>query len=148
MLVCVDSFGWTKHESNADGGETFFSNISLFTVLQLTNRIYQKLDGFWIRLNRSRIDCLCLKEEKSSLMKANRNLRMKLKKYLITVNMTNGVSDKGAKSCLFMNRPSSLKIKKIERVEILKSSAKFPLRPVTCIEGHLSLSSALKKMNI
>lgn len=62
--------------------------------------------------------------------------------------MTNGVSDKGAKTCL---RPSSLKIKKIERVEILKNhqkSSKFLVRPVTCIEGHLSLSNALKKMNI
>lgn len=131
-----------------------FHSLNIFHIsLQLTNRIYQKLDGFWIRLNRSRIDCLCLKEEKSSLMKANRNLRMKLKKYLITVNMTNGVSDKGAKSCL-LNRPSSLKIKKIERVEILKNhqnqklSSKFLVRPVTCIEGHLSLSNALKKMNI
>lgn len=145
--MCICAVLWWK---NSMPSVVFFS----FSSFQLTHPIYQKLDGFWIRLNRARIDCLCLKENKSTLLRENRDLRIKLKKYLITVNMTTGCAFEknvgNANSALF--RPSSLKIKKIECIEIAKQTpstadpaaagarrtTKFLVRPVTCIEGRLS----------
>lgn len=104
--------------------------------------MYEKLDMFWMRFNRTRIDCVCLKEEKLSLLKSNNELKLKLKHYLVTVNMTNG--QPAQQNERFANRPSSMKIEKIEHISItaknqLIKKANQEGRPVTCIiEGNLS----------
>ncbi|CAO1325098.1 unnamed protein product [Diamesa hyperborea] len=107
-------------------------------------QMYEKLDLFWMRYNRTRIDCVCLKEEKMSLQKQNRELKQKLKNYLLTVNMTNGQPAK--KDERFVNRPMSMKIERVEHItiqknELIKKSKSSHSRrphPVTCIEGNLS----------
>lgn len=103
--------------------------------------VYDKLDLFWMRFNRTRIDCVCLKEEKLSLQRSNKELKSKLKNYLVTVNMTNG--QPAQKNERIGQRPSSMKIERIEHIaisaknELIKKS-KHERRPVTCIEGNLS----------
>ena len=93
-----------------------------------------------MRFNRVRIDCACLREEKSSIIKENKELKNKLKNYLVTVNMTSGhpVHELSEK---FSNRPSSMRIERIEQVNAKTESvkkSKIVRRPVTCIEGNLS----------
>lgn len=96
---------------------------------------------FWMRFNRARIDCACLREEKAAIAKQNKELKEKLKKYLVTVNMTcgNPVHELDNK---FLNRPKSMKIERIEHIritsknELVKKTERR--RPVTCIEGNLS----------
>jgi len=104
---------------------------------------------FWMRYNRTRIDCVCLKEEKTSLQKQNKELKVKLKHYLVTVNMTNGQA--AQKNERFANRPSSMKIERVEHIAIsarneLVKKAKQVRRPVTCIEGNLS--NAVRQLRI
>lgn len=105
-------------------------------------QMYEQLDMFWMRFNRTRIDCVCLKEEKSALLKNNNELKLKLKHYLVTINMTNG--QPAQQNERFANRPSSMKIEKIEHIAItaknqLIKKANQERRPVTCIiEGNLS----------
>jgi glycerol-3-phosphate responsive antiterminator len=95
-----------------------------------------------MRFNRTRIDCVCLREEKTLLQKANKELKSKLKNYLVTVNMVSG-SVVHSTSSKFANRPSSMKVERIEHItittknELIKKS-KQDKRPVTCIEGNLS----------
>ncbi|CRL03083.1 CLUMA_CG016481, isoform A [Clunio marinus] len=113
------------------------------------HHMYDKLEKFWMRYNRTRIDCACLQEEKMSLQKQNKELKMKLKEYLVTVNMTNG--QPAQKNERFANRPSSMKIEKIEHIAIssknqLIKNSKKDKRPVTCIEGNLSI--AVRQMKI
>lgn len=109
--------------------------------------MYEKLDLFWMRFNRTRIDCVCLKEEKISLQKQNKELKIKLKHYLVTVNMTNG--QPAQKNERFANRPSSMKIERVEHIAITAKNQlikKSKVRPVTCIEGNLS--NAVRHMRI
>jgi hypothetical protein len=94
-----------------------------------------------MRYNRTRIDCVCLQEEKSMLKSKNKALKNKLKHYLITLNMTSGQAAAEKNDHRFKSRPGSMKVEKIEKVYIsnkqliLKQKLK---RPVTCIEGNLS----------
>lgn len=109
--------------------------------------MFGKLDNFWMRHNRTRIDCVCLNEEKSSLQKQNKGLKLKLKSYLITVNMTSGQP----KDEKFLSRPSSMKIEKIVHIELKsdalkKSKLRRPVTAVTCVEGNLS--NVIRHMNI
>lgn len=95
-----------------------------------------------MRYNRTRIDCVCLREEKSSLQRKNKELKSKLKNYLVTVNMTSGNPVNGTAN-KFSNRPSSMKVERIEHISItakneLIKKTKHDRRPVTCIEGNLS----------
>lgn len=111
--------------------------------------MYEKLDVFWMRFNRTRIDCVCLKEEKLSLQKQNKDLKVKLKHYLVTVNMTNG--QPAQKNERFANRPSSMKIERVEHIAItaknqLIKKSKQERRPVTCIEANLS--NAVRSMRL
>lgn len=102
--------------------------------------MYDKLNIFWMRYNRIRIDIACLKEEKTSLQKKNKELKLRLKQYLVAVNMSNGQPAK--KNERFVDRPSSMKIQRVEHIAItdknqfIKKSKRD--RPVTCIEGNLS----------
>lgn len=112
--------------------------------------MYEKLSMFWMRYNRTRIDCICLKEEKTSLQKQNKELKMKLKQYLVTVNMTNG--QPAQQNERFSNRPSSMKIERVEHIAInaknqLIKKSHQERRPVTCVvEGNLS--NAVRHMSI
>lgn len=103
---------------------------------------------FWMRFNRTRIDCVCLKEEKVTLQKQNKDLKLKLKHYLVAVNMTNG--QPAQKNERFANRPSSMKIERVEHIAISKNQlikkSKLERRPVTCIEGNLS--NAVRQLKI
>lgn len=118
--------------------------------LQVVIDLYDKLDMFWMRYNRARIDCVCLREEKTSIARENKELKNKLKNYLVTVNMCAGnpVHKLGEK---FTNRPSSMKVERVEHIaitaknEIIKKS-KADRRPVTCIEGNLS--NAVRQLRI
>lgn len=118
--------------------------------LQDIMTLYDNLDMFWMRLNRTRIDCVCRQEEKASLKTANRELKMKLKHYLVTVNMTNGQPDQ--KNERFTNRPSSMKIERVEHLEIsaknqLIKKSKQERRPATSfIES--TLSNAVRQLRI
>lgn len=121
----------------------------LWLLLQSVVNIYEKLETFWMRFNRTRIDCVCLREEKVSLQKQNKELKMKLKHYLVTVNMTNG--QPAQKNERFANRPSSMKIERVEHIAIsaknqLIKKSKQERRPVTCIEGNLS--NAVRQLRI
>lgn len=103
-----------------------------------------------MRFNRTRIDCVCLREEKLSIQRQNKELKSKLKNYLVTVNMTCGhpihhLDDKLA------NRPKSMKVERIEHIAIsakneLIKKTKIERRPVTCIEGNLS--NAVRQLRI
>lgn len=115
--------------------------VMAFRFLQSIIHMYEKLDMFWMRFNRTRIDCVCMKEEKMSLQKQNKELKLRLKYYLVTVNMTNG--QPAQKNERFANRPSSMKIERVEHIAItaknqLIKKSKKDRRPVTCIEGNLS----------
>lgn len=112
--------------------------------------LYEKLEIFWMRFNRTRIDCVCLREEKIAIQRQNKELKNKLKNYLVTVNMTCGhpvhhLDDK------FANRPKSMKVERIEHIAIsakneLIKKTKIERRPVTCIEGNLS--NAVRQLRI
>lgn len=136
-----------KKEKNLFNNTVF---VVLFVfILQSIVDIYEKLDAFWMRFNRTRIDCACLKEEKMSLQKQNKELKTKLKHYLVTVNMTNG--QPAQKNERFANRPSSMKVERVEHIAItaknqLIKKSKQDRRPVTCIEGNLS--NAVRQMRI
>ena len=121
----------------------------LVQFLQGIIHMYEKLDMFWMRFNRTRIDCVCLKEEKMALQKENKELKLRLKHYLVTVNMTNG--QPAQKNERFANRPSSMKIERVEHIAItdknqLIKKSKQDRRPVTCIEGNLS--NAVRQLRI
>ncbi|XP_055532837.1 dynein regulatory complex subunit 2 isoform X1 [Wyeomyia smithii] len=103
--------------------------------------IAKKFENFWMRFNKARIDCACLKEEKQQLLEENERLKNQLKEYLITVNMNNGGSLESNET-LLAKRPSSMKVEKVIHIDLKNNSNKFTKngqrRPVTCIEGNLS----------
>ena len=115
-----------------------YSRLIFSHFAQTIVHVYEKLEMFWMRYNRTRIDCVCLKEEKGSLQKQNKELKLKLKHYLVAVNMTNG--QPAQKNERFANRPSSMKIERVEHIAIssknqLIKKSKLERRPVTCIES-------------
>ena len=121
----------------------------IFFFSQHIIHMYEKIEVFWMRFNRTRIDCVCLKEEKSSLQKHNKELKMKLKHYLVTVNMTSG--QPAQKNERFANRPSSMKVERVEHIAItaknqLIKKSKQERRPVTCIDANLS--NAVRHMKL
>ncbi|CAB3227184.1 unnamed protein product [Arctia plantaginis] len=82
---------------------------------------YNKMNKFLMKVNRARVQTMCLKTEKSKLVKENDQLKHYIKRYLTELAL------KGK------DRPLSMKI----RSEVQKIDSKI-LRPVTCIEGALS----------
>uniref|UniRef100_A0A2A4IU49 Dynein regulatory complex protein 1/2 N-terminal domain-containing protein n=1 Tax=Heliothis virescens TaxID=7102 RepID=A0A2A4IU49_HELVI len=84
---------------------------------------YSKMDKFLLKVNRAKVQTLCLKTEKAKLVKENIQLKNYIKRYLTDLAL------KGR------DRPLSMKI----RTEAPKVDAPKTLnRPVTCIEGALS----------
>ncbi|XP_021200197.3 dynein regulatory complex subunit 2 isoform X2 [Helicoverpa armigera] len=83
---------------------------------------YSKMDKFLLKVNRAKVQTLCLKTEKAKLAKENIQLKNYIKRYLTDLAL------KGR------DRPLSMKI----RTEPPKVDTKILNRPVTCIEGALS----------
>lgn len=103
------------------------------------------MENFWIRFNNARIDCACLEEERTALKRENLMLQGKLKEYLSNVTLNNG----GLNSAIDRLRPSSMKVEKIVHIDLATNSQTVVKngnekahrrRPVTCIEGNLSVA--------
>lgn len=106
--------------------------------------MYDILENFRMKHNRTKIDCVCLQEEKSLLKAQNKKFKYQLKHYLISLNMSNGQPASSYKNDdRFTARPSSMRIERIVHIPLnegskLKSKKKITQRPLTCIEGRLS----------
>ncbi|CAH0585553.1 unnamed protein product [Chrysodeixis includens] len=83
---------------------------------------YRKMDKFLLKVNRAKVQTLCLRTEKAKLAKENVQLKHYIKRYLTELAL------KGKE------RPVSMRI----RSEVQKIESKSLNRPVTCIEGALS----------
>lgn len=103
-----------------------------------------KTEYFWIRFNNAEIDCACLEEERAELRKENARLTDKLRDYLTNVALSNGRIG-STKERL---RPSSMKIEKVVHIDLMPSANGKPRRrrPVTCIEGNLSVAVRSQKL--
>uniref|UniRef100_A0A2H1V0G5 Dynein regulatory complex subunit 2 n=1 Tax=Spodoptera frugiperda TaxID=7108 RepID=A0A2H1V0G5_SPOFR len=82
---------------------------------------YRKMDKFLLKVNRAKVQTICLRTEKAKLMRENVQLKNYIKRYLTDLAL------KGK------DRPLSMKI----RTDAPKIDIKAN-RPVTCIEGALS----------
>ncbi|KAJ8722233.1 hypothetical protein PYW08_004635 [Mythimna loreyi] len=83
---------------------------------------YSKMDKFLLKVNRAKVQTICLRAEKAKLVKENLQLKNYIKRYLTDLAL------KGK------DRPVSMRI----RTEAPKTDNKALNRPVTCIEGVLS----------
>lgn len=97
-----------------------------------------KTEYFWIRFNNAQIDCACLEEERVELRKENARLKDRLRDYLTNIALSNGRIG-STKERL---RPSSMKIERVIHIDLTSSANAKPKRrrPVTCIEGNLSVA--------
>ncbi|KAL4716674.1 hypothetical protein ACJJTC_004793 [Scirpophaga incertulas] len=86
---------------------------------------YTKMDNFMLKLNRVKVQTLCLKKEKTKLAEENIQLKLYIKRYLTDLALRGG-----------KDRPQSMNIQSTSRP--LEASRKAMNRPVTCIEGALS----------
>lgn len=111
---------------------------------QVTLSVMSKTEYFWIRFNNAEIDCACLEEERAELRKENARLTDKLRDYLTNVALSNGRIG-STKERL---RPSSMKIEKVIHIDLMPSANARPRRrrPVTCIEGNLSVAVRSQKL--
>lgn len=115
----------------------------------VTYRNLSKMERFWDRYNKIRLDCACLMEEKSCLLLENRRLKIKMKKYLVDLTMRNATGNRMAQ---LAQRPKSMTIEKVECIELsrIKSTNRTRsgnnYRPVTCIEGNLSVAIRSQKL--
>jgi hypothetical protein len=102
----------------------------------------QRLEKFWQRYNNAKIDCCCLREEKLTLQADNHQLKLKIKNYLMSVNMASGcVTNSGYNMEYSVNRPQSMRVERVIHIDIeaMKAERKTK-RPVTCIEANLSVA--------
>ncbi|KAM3965166.1 dynein regulatory complex subunit 2 [Aphomia sociella] len=86
---------------------------------------YSKMDKFMLKMNRVKVQTMCLKAEKAKLAKENVQLKMYIKRYLTELALKDG-----------KDRPLSMKLQ--SQVQKIDASGKVINRPVTCIEGALS----------
>lgn len=101
------------------------------------------MDNFWIRYNNARIDCVCLEKERVDLKKENTLLKEKLREYLTNMTISNGRIGSTKEKL----RPSSMKVEKVVHIDLCSTGAKaFRRRPVTCIEGNLSVAVRSHKL--
>lgn len=107
-----------------------------------------KMEHFWTRYNKVRLDCVCLLAEKSNLVEENARLKSRLKHYLVdmAVVRTNYSAEHGNR------RPKSMTIEKVECIdltEMRKSGVQTDhhrIRPITCTEGNLSVAIRSRKI--
>ncbi|CAH2048758.1 unnamed protein product, partial [Iphiclides podalirius] len=84
---------------------------------------YMKMGNFLLKVNRVKVQTICLRAEKAKLAKENVQLKHYIKKYLTELALKDG-----------KDRPMSLKP---PRMQYIDDDVKMH-RPVTCIEGALS----------
>lgn len=115
-----------------------------FPNFQITISVMSRTEYFWIRFNNAQIDCACLEEERIELRKDNARLKDKLREYLTNVALSNGRIG-STKERL---RPSSMKIEKVVHIDLTSAANGKPRRrrPVTCIEGNLSVAVRSQKL--
>ncbi|XP_050350704.1 dynein regulatory complex subunit 2 [Nymphalis io] len=85
---------------------------------------FKKMDKFLLKMNRVKVQTMCLKTERAKLAKENIQLKQYIKRYLTELAL------KGEK-----DRPFSVKCQSEPKIEV---NGKLLNRPVTCIEGALS----------
>ncbi|CAH2095993.1 unnamed protein product [Euphydryas editha] len=85
---------------------------------------FKKMDKFLLKMNRVKVQTMCLKTERAKLAKENIQLKQYIKRYLTELALKGG-----------RDRPHSMKCQTEPRIEI---NGKLLNRPVTCIEGGLS----------
>ncbi|GAB0088940.1 coiled-coil domain-containing protein 65 [Sergentomyia squamirostris] len=103
-----------------------------------TFELFSRMENFWIRFNRARLDCAYLQEEKVTLQQSNRALRQQLREYLVAVTMK---STRCGDAHLLGRRPRSMKVEKVVHIELPRRKMQTKVRrPVTCIEGNLSVA--------
>ncbi|XP_059619803.1 dynein regulatory complex subunit 2 [Phlebotomus argentipes] len=103
-----------------------------------TFKLFSRMENFWIRFNRARLDCAYLQEERVTLQQSNRALRHQLREYLVAVTMK---STRCGDAHLLERRPRSMKVEKVVHIELPRRKVHPKLRrPVTCIEGNLSVA--------
>ncbi|KAL0838642.1 hypothetical protein ABMA28_016722 [Loxostege sticticalis] len=106
-----------------DGGEPEdFENLDGAMINECKE--YSKMGKFLLKVNRVRVQTMCLRAEKAKLGKENVQLKLYIKRYLTDLAL------KGGK-----DRPVSVKISALQKVD---PNGKILNRPVTCIEGALS----------
>ncbi|XP_034831905.1 dynein regulatory complex subunit 2 [Maniola hyperantus] len=86
---------------------------------------YKKMDKFLLKVNRVKVQTMCLRTERIKLAKENIQLKQYIKRYLTELAL------KGGKE-----RPLSMKIQ--SEMQKMDLNGKLLNRPVTCIEGALS----------
>lgn len=122
----------------------------------MTHRNFTKLDKFWDRYNKVRLDCAFLIEEKSNLIQENQQLKTKLKQCLVDMTMQ---GSGGNKVVQVGQRPKSMTIERIQYIEVSQTSnqSRRNIRSgnnyrVTAIEGNLSVAirsqSLINRFNI
>lgn len=125
----------------ATDAERLRTPVGDFTTTTYNN--LAKMENFWVRYNRARLDCACLLEEKSNLEAQNKALKVKLRQYLVQMQMNSSVGAK-QRAANIGDRPKSMKIEKMEHIDLtqqrrqLTTKEKLRQRPATCIEGNLS----------
>lgn len=118
-----------------------------------TYKNLEQLGHFWDRYNSVRLDCACLMEEKMSLIQENNRLKMRLKNYLVDISMQ---GPSGSQTLRMGQRPKSMTIEKVECIELGRAKSGVSHyqrqvrstcpRPVTCIEGNLSVAVRSQKL--
>ncbi|XP_068633669.1 dynein regulatory complex subunit 2-like [Battus philenor] len=88
-------------------------------------KAYLKMDKFLQKVNRAKVQSMCLRAEKAKLAKENVQLKQYIKKYLTELALTGG-----------KERPASMKLQ--TRLQKINDTGNNLPRPVTCIEGALS----------
>ncbi|XP_041979272.1 dynein regulatory complex subunit 2-like [Aricia agestis] len=86
---------------------------------------FSKMDKFLLKVNRIKVQNMCLKAEKAKLTGENMQLKQYIKRYLTELALTGGQA-----------RPHSMRVH--SEMEKVQMSKKYLNRPVTCIEGALS----------
>lgn len=111
--------------------------------------VMDKMENFWLRYNNARIDCLCLEQERASLKSENLVLKQKLREYLTNMAISGG----NAESSNERLRPHSMKVEKLVTIDLRKNASEMmseknrsKRRPVTCIEGNLSVAVRSQKL--
>lgn len=100
------------------------------------------MEHFWTRYKNVEIDCACLEEERRLLRKENEALKEQLKQYVQEVAISNG----RVGSTNERLRPKSMKIGNNVIVgEATKKSIDM-IRPVTGVEGNLSVAVRSKNL--
>lgn len=95
--------------------------------------VLSKTEMFWMRYNSVRVDSIRLEEERIELRRENAKLKAQLREYLTDLTVSNGRVTSTSERL----RPHSMKVEKVPRSA---SQTRARRRPVTSIEGNLSVA--------